>query len=242
MAHIHKLTDVIDTDSYFEIDVNSRTITDRNPIATVLMQGDSNSEEITFKCPRKTDTHDLSDCNRIEIHFINVGSGGQHSDDVYPVKDADRYFVNDDPDNFYFRWTVSPNATVYAGTLTFGIKFICEVGDTASESDYVWNTSIYSGINVGKSMQNSKAIISRYEDLIGHFYNQFVAVGNETLDKLDKKLQEEINNISANEIIPAINAAIEDKKEEAMNYIHSQADEIVSVVLERLPNAEGVSF
>jgi hypothetical protein len=165
---------------------------------------------------------------------MNTGSSGRYNNGLYLVDDRVAF-----SDNIRFSWLVSNQATMYNGALSFAIRFICS---TDGSFDYVWSTAIYNSIQVGKGMDNAQSIVTQYADLIGHFYNQFVATGNETLNKLDKRLQEEINNISANEIIPAINAAIEAKKVEVMNYIHSQADETVNEVLIRLPTAEGVSF
>lgn len=248
MAHIHKLTDVIDGDSYFEIDVDSRTIVDRNTIATVLMQGDHNSERITFRCRRTIDNHDLNDCDRIEIHFINTGSTGKSNDGLYLATDK----VIDDTDNtkMLFTWLVSDQATMYNGALSFAIKFICS-SEKATEYgkettfDYVWSTAIYSSIQVGKGMDNAQSIVSRYADVIAMWYNEFVIKGDAAIKNLNDTIENKITTLTDDYFKKERDDAvkvIETTRDNAMDEINRQVNELTSIVLDRAPKAEEASF
>lgn len=223
MGHAH---DVIDRDPYFVIDADSRTISDQSETGTSLMQYDHNSERITFEIPRTIDEHDMSVCDRVEIHYINIGSGGQHNDDLYEVDDLN---VDPEDENFVlFTWLVSGNATQFAGSLSFVIRFICN--SDGSNYDYVWNTAIYSGISVGKGIQNIPELATQYPDILAQWYNELLGLGGKVAAELAPKLEEEVAE------------AIEAEKESAIATIKTQADEIVNLVLERLPAAEEASF
>lgn len=173
MAHIH---DVYDTDPYFVIDADTRGITDLSEVKTSLMQYDHNSERITFEAPREIDAHDMSECNRVEVHYINIGTNGQRNEGVYEVDDMT--VPEDDTDVVMFTWLVSQNATMHSGSLSFMIRFICT---TDGAFDYVWNTAIYSGIPIGNGMDNAAVIVTQYADILGAWYNQLVSAGSQAV-------------------------------------------------------------
>lgn len=167
MAHTHG---VIDTDKRFHIDPITREITNEGEKFKVV-QGDHNSERFTFDIPRLVDGHDMSSCSKTEIRFINIArdKSGQ-STDVYLVDDlaVDEW----DEDKVMFSWLVSGNATKYAGTLIFLIRFTCLNGE---EVDYAWNTEIYSGISVSGGIENGEAVIAEYADILETWKSGIVA-------------------------------------------------------------------
>ena len=64
---------IIDTDSRFSIDAVTREI--KNLSTTVknkVIQYDHNSERIGFSMPRYIEGHDMTKCNRVEIHYKNI--------------------------------------------------------------------------------------------------------------------------------------------------------------------------
>ena len=69
MAHIHT---VIDSDVHYKIDKITRDVANTFEIKKALVQHDHNSERITFEMPRYIDGHDIMECNRREILFINA--------------------------------------------------------------------------------------------------------------------------------------------------------------------------
>lgn len=214
MAHTHN---VYDSDPYFVIDVDTRTITDQSETGTSLMQYDHNSERITFEIPRTIEEHDMFVCDRVEIHYINIGTDGTRSEDVYEVDDLT--VDSEDNELLLFTWLVSQNATMHAGSLSFIVRFICT---TDGKFDYVWNTAIYNSIPVGNGMNNADAVVSQYSDILGAWYNELLGYGGKV----------------AKEIAPTLEAEIEAEKLAAIEAIKVQADEIVNLVLERMPQAE----
>lgn len=159
MAHEHI---VIDTDTHFTIDENTRLISIASG-QTKVMQGDHRSERITFELPRLIDSHDMTLCNEVQIHYINIGSAGdQVTEDVYDVVD-----LKVSPENeklVVFSWLIDGNATRFAGLLNFAIKFKCIAAD--GTVDYVWGTEIYREFAVGESLDNGNAVAEAYSDIL----------------------------------------------------------------------------
>ena len=71
MAHTHT---VKDTDTLFVIDPITRAVVNAESKKTMLMQYDHNSETFTFEIPRYVEEHDMSLCNRVEIHYNNINN------------------------------------------------------------------------------------------------------------------------------------------------------------------------
>lgn len=161
MAHRHS---VYDTDSHFSIDPITRTIRNESSKKTTLMQGDHNSERFTFEMPRMIEGHDMSVCDRVEVHFTNTSSANrlEKSADVYIVDDAQIFA--DDEQIVIFSWLISGNATKYSGTLSFKLKFICLDGTNIT---YSWNTAVSNEISIGNGMDNAESVIEHQSDAIG---------------------------------------------------------------------------
>lgn len=159
MAHKHS---VYDTDPHFAIDPITRAITNLSTTKTQLMQYDHNSERFTFEIPRLVDGHDMTQCDKIEIHYINVDAATKESKaDVYTVDDKQLSPASEDV--VIFSWLISKNATGYAGTLNFLVRFVCLTGTII---DYVWSSDIHKGISVGSGMNNTGAITEDDSDVL----------------------------------------------------------------------------
>ena len=150
MAHAHTVTD---SDKRFTIKPIDRTIINLSG-KTVLMQGDHNSERFTFEVPRYIDGHDMSECNKIEIHYVNGSSSG-----VYEV--TDMKVDSGDETLIIFSWLISWRCTQNTGPLNFGIRFKCLTGDVV---DYAWSTAIYSGITISSWINNADIQSDTYAD------------------------------------------------------------------------------
>ena len=100
------------------------------------MQFDHNSEVFTFELPRYIEGHDMMQCNRVEVHYLNIDSmTKQENEGIYLVDDLT---VNaDDDTKITCSWLISQNATQLVGSLNFLLRFICLTEDVI---DYVWNT------------------------------------------------------------------------------------------------------
>lgn len=139
MAHPHN---IYDTDAHFQVDAITRSIIDSSGKST-LMQGDHNSERYTFEIPRYIDGHDLSLCDKIQVHYVNIDATDKTrtSRGQYEIDDLQISETNDDA--VTCSWLIDRKATEYAGLLRFLLKFICTDSGTV---EYVWQTSVYAGI------------------------------------------------------------------------------------------------
>ena len=157
MAHLHN---IIDTDKRFYINPITREIKNESG-KFKLMQNDNNAERFGFEIPRLVECHDVTLCDKVEIHYINIGDGTKKSEDVYPVDDIQVSPTSND--TVVFTWLISANATKYAGSLNFLIRFVCLDGD---KETYAWHTDIFKDIMVGEGMNNSAAVIEESKDIL----------------------------------------------------------------------------
>lgn len=159
MAHEHSVTD---SDKHFTINTATREITNASG-KVVLMQHDHNSERFTFELPKIVEGHDMSKCNRVQIHYQNKEIA---TDTVFEdVYEADDFAVSaSDPIKVNFSWLISGNATQYVGALNFSIRFACVADDGTIE--YAWNTAAHYGIVVSPCFYNSEAAIAAFSDAL----------------------------------------------------------------------------
>lgn len=161
MAHNHS---VYDGDTHFKIDPVTRQIENTSG-KVILMQNDHNSERFTFEIPRIIDGHDMSQCNAVEVHYINVdGKDKSTSKGVYPIEDLQ--ISPDSEDVVICSWLISHNATKYAGTLNFVLRYACLTDEII---DYQWFTDIHKGISVSESISNTAAVINDYADVLAEW-------------------------------------------------------------------------
>lgn len=152
MNHSHIL---YDSDPHFKIDPISRKITNESSTKTTLIQHDHNSERFTFEVPRYVEGHDLSLCNVVEIHYLNVEANTKNvKAGIYTVEDLQ--IKADDETTVVCSWLVSHNATQFVGQLQFLVRFSCASEDTG-KIEYVWNTAIYSSITISAGIYNTDA-------------------------------------------------------------------------------------
>ena len=166
MAHIHE---VIDSDKCFTIDPITRSIVnDAGNKKTQIIQNDHNSERFSFRLPRYIEGHDMSLCDKVEVHYINIDqSSNERSVGVYEVNDL---ALSEDNESVLLSWLISNNATKYVGVLSFAICFKCMSDDVI---DYSWNTAINSSIQIAKGMYNSEIIIKDYIDVLEVWKEEF---------------------------------------------------------------------
>lgn len=162
MAHKHS---VYDTDAHFKIDGVTRAVKNDSATKTVLVQNDHNSERFTFELPRYVDGHDMSLCNVVQIHYINIASVDKSKN--YPgVYEVDDLQVSpDDEEVVILSWLISRNATQYVGNLSFAIHFAC----TSGEDDYAWNTAKHTNIYVTEGIYNGEVIEDEYADILNQW-------------------------------------------------------------------------
>lgn len=145
IAGIHHSGNVIsDSEPAIIIDGYKRTLTPEAGFNTqIAVTNDYNTNEITFKCDKIVDGHDLSACNNKAIKWHNSASNMVGSDKLEMVKSDDSTFT--------LTWRVPPEAATRAGTLRIAICF-CDVDD--DKIIYKWNSLVYDGLQVAQGMDN----------------------------------------------------------------------------------------
>lgn len=175
MAHIHS---IYDSDAHFVINAATRTMRNASTSKTSVIQHDHNSERFTFEIPRYIEGHDMSTCNAVEVHFLNIETNTK-------VQNAGMYVVDDlqispeDDQVVVCSWLISHEATRLVGSLNFLIRFAC-VTDTIV--DYAWNTAVYTGISVSSGIYNGDAILEIYSDVIREWEKSIYNKCDEMLD------------------------------------------------------------
>ena len=155
MSHFHS---VRDSDRHFAIDPATRSIKNHSD-KIVLSQYDHDSERFTFEIPRYVEEHDMSLCDRIEVHYTNITRNKkQQCDDVYIVSD-----VSCDNDTVFFSWLISSSATSLIGFLKFSVTFLCH--DEDGKTVYNWGTDIYTDVSVIERLCNTSVVIENNPDL-----------------------------------------------------------------------------
>jgi hypothetical protein len=169
MAHTHP---VVDSDSRFVINSTTREISTTSD-KLELIQGDHQSERITFEIPKIVEGHDMSLSDRIEVHYINIDRRtNATSRDVYIIDDAAV-----DGDKLTFSWLISGNATKYYGRLNFIILFECL--DPDGNYTYKWNTEICKLLTIGEGISNTSAVIEDHSDILEKFKKEILEEASE---------------------------------------------------------------
>lgn len=220
MTHIHS---IYDTDAHFIIDPVKRSITSESG-KVQLMQHDHNSERFTFQIPRYIEGHDMSLSNTMEIHYINVDSANKQTkhEDVYVVDDLQ--VSPDSEDVVIGSWLISHNATTFAGSLSFIVRFVCY---SENEIEYQWFSDVFAGIKIVKGIYNSDTLPREFDldvlecwkrDIITAFeesgiYNDMIQVQEDVLATAEKVEQAAINASSAaagaNELLDTVREELE---------------------------------
>lgn len=189
MKHNHT---VADDDLHFSIDAETRTITHPNPESLILVRGDHNSERFSFEMDRYIDGHDTMLCDKVQVHYINVDG------EIPDVTSSDIYTVDDmalkdgDDEKITCSWLIANTATLYAGTLSFALRFSCTKD---SKVVYVWNTAPYSGVVVSNGVNSSDEVVSQYGDVLDQWYSEFLNAGTTGVRMIDEAIPGAIEEV-----------------------------------------------
>lgn len=185
MAHLHN---VIDDDTHFIINPDTRTIYHPDETPIMLVRNDHNSERFTFEIPSVIDGHAMAQCNKVEVHFmnINVEDPNDFNPGMYTVDDMD--VLEDAEDTLLFTWLIGQEATGIAGTLAFAVRFMC-VNESTKVIEYSWNTLPLIGATISDGMDNSDAVAGNYYDavdvLLQSWISEIEMERNESIDLID---------------------------------------------------------
>lgn len=168
MAHTHP---VIDSDTHFKIDGVTRTVKNEAEVKSMLVQFDHKSERFTFECPRYVDTHDLSLCNVVRVHYINIEKNSRTERKGFtPITDL--AVCPEDSNYVTCSWLIPSDATQLVGSLHFLIQFACEE-DT--KILYSWNTAKYTSVVIAEGINGGEATVDEYTDTLIEWQNELKA-------------------------------------------------------------------
>lgn len=168
ITHDHFVTD---PDSYFIIDPDTRQISNLSQAPNVLMQNDHNSEVYTFEIPRYVEGHNMMLCNRIRLHYINIGQNKKE------YKDVAELTLTANPENsntLLSEWIIKRQAIQYNGSLNFLLQYMC-VDDNGNVT-YEWHTDIYTAVEVRKTFDNAEQAVFAYSDILEEWYRKLFSV------------------------------------------------------------------
>lgn len=186
MTHEH---DIKNSAHSFLINPSDRGIYKTSPGNITLMQGDHNSVTFSFRMPRYIGGHDMSLCNKIELNYTNVSLDKVNkTEDVHIVKDM----VIDTTDENYvlFSWTLTKNATKYAGALSFLIEFACVKEDATV--DYSWHTNKHT-LTMTEGMDNTEAVIEVVSDVLAAWEAEVIKKASEIYTKEIEEFKKAVN-------------------------------------------------
>lgn len=191
LQDVYHSDSVQDTDAYFVINDVTRAISTNRGTDVTLIQFDHNSERFTFKLPRYIDGHDMSECNKVEVHYINIGIGGLNKNKgMYAALDL--HIDPDDEDFVLCSWIVSQNATQLAGTLNFLVHYACMDGEKV---EYSWHTGIYKGVKVGEGINNTAEIVDQYVDILEQWKLDLINTGSISITNINAARDAALNRI-----------------------------------------------
>lgn len=225
MTHLHS---VYDNDTHFKIDPETRQIKNESG-KVILMQNDHNSERLTFEIPRHIDGHDMSTCNKVEVHYINLKADKtEKSANVYPVEDLQISPASEDV--VICSWLISQNATKYAGSLNFVLRYACLTGNTI---DYQWYTDIHKGISVSESISNTKTVAIDYSDILEKWRLEVLAKEGPSDEQIAKAVSdymtEEVNLVkTVNGVQPDEDGDVK-VETSGFSIINNASGEVISV-------------
>lgn len=194
MAHKHS---VYDSDTHFSINPITRALKNEASGKTSVVQYDHNSERFTFEIPRYVEGHDMSLCNSIRVHYINIDARTKEQvSGVYEVDD--KQISPNDSNVVVCSWLISRNATQLVGSLNFLIRFAC-ISDGIVE--YAWNTATYTNIYVSSGINADETFEDDYADVIEQWKDSVMM-------EFEKEAQQQLQ-IAAGQVTEEITKEIE---------------------------------
>lgn len=166
-SHTHTDDIIVDADEFFTINTTTRVISSGSNKKLTIMQYDHKSERYSFEIDREIDKHDLTKCNRVQVHFNNIGSNRLKQEGIYTVDDVQ--VKESDDKKVTFTWLIGSESTKYSGALQFLISFECVDGDKIL---YRWSTSICNLIQVTTGMDNNDEVFEIYSDDLLKWQNE----------------------------------------------------------------------
>ena len=154
---------IIDNEPVFEINDTTRVISCAAASEIAIIQFDHNSERFTFRLNKFVEGHDVTKCNKVEVHYKNIDAlTREETSGIYMV--ADLQPDPEDETKVICTWLISQNATGKVGKLNFLLRFSSVTDEGTIE--YAWNTAMFTGIVISPGMYNSEEFVNEYYDAI----------------------------------------------------------------------------
>lgn len=192
MAHTHNVTGAAIN---FILDENLNITAASDPVS--LKQGDHKSRLKTFVMPRYFEGHDMSLCNKVEVHYnnINVNKSTRATTTNKSFDEVQNFGVlADDENKIGFNWLVQGDATELSGKLEFCIRFACMEEEVI---EYQKFSGIFAGLVVDENIYNTEELTKVYKDV-------FEALLLEMEDKINNLPTDEHINELINEALGGI--------------------------------------
>lgn len=186
MEHMHN---VIDADVSFIIDAMHGKIKSESKKLT-LREGAHNSERYSFELPRYIEGHDMSLCNKVEVHYLNTSTKKKDTFATGKYTVEDMRISPDDESKVIFSWLISKNATKYAGVLSFSVKFKCIEDDIET---YSWPTEIFAEIRISDGINADESFEIEYVDIIEQWKAAVISQFSAEIDGLGEALKTELS-------------------------------------------------
>ena len=165
---------VKDSGGYFVIDPVSRKVIVPQSHKSIGTVGDHRSEQITFKCPKIIEGHDVSQCSSKYVTWINV-YGGYSNDELDLVQG-----VQGTDGMIYLTCTIRNALTVAKGIIQFSVHF--EDKDENGDTLYRWSTASCRDCEI---LDSINAVFGTYEAVYVSndtlVFDDYTLVADETL-------------------------------------------------------------
>ena len=250
---------VADKDYHFLINPIDRSInpypdsSENAPNATnkiKIMQYDHNSEVFTIELPRWVEGHDMLRCNRIEVHFLNIGDAGTN-EGIHLIDTDTITKIAGDVERIMFSWPISMAATQYVGTLSFAVRFACAEPAKSVDADeaellYAWNTLPYNKIQVGKSINNTDVVLEKYQDILSQWEYK-LGIGVKSVKQTTKSLVSGGTNVITVTLTDGRTSTFEilnglSPKKGVDYWTAADKSEILKYIYDNIPIAEEAEF
>lgn len=177
---------------------SNRIITVPESLRRIAVQYDHNIETVVFDCPRYWDGWDMSEMN-IYIKY-------KRSDNDIGMCLCGNVEVDElNPDIMHFTWTVSTNATLVEGPLSFLVS-IHKLNSYGKEETH-WHSELNDNMYVSKGLTCEDAIIGRYPDIIDQLLSRMDLLEmNMTPEKMVEYIERYLQDNFGNNIVDRIDA------------------------------------
>ena len=154
-----------DTEPHIVIS-HDRYITVPSELEKIGVQYDHNIETVTFDCPRYWDGHDLSTMKIFINYMRKDGVPGSYLAQNVSIDESDETIM-------HFTWTLSDQATMVKGSLSF---LVCaKRTDAEGNLENHWNSELNDEMYISEGLECDETIITSHPDIFTQLLEQMDA-------------------------------------------------------------------